>query len=70
MEAPGLQLLPGPDSEGLKGWTPLNGGEGGRWGPNTVVLFFYFGLIVFHFSTRLCVSLLCCRLRRASLPSH
>lgn len=48
----------------LKGWKPLDG-----WGgPSTVVLLFE--LIVFYFSTLLCVSLFCRLLRRASLPSH
>lgn len=42
--------------------------EASAWGgPSTAVLF---ELIVFYFSTLLCVLLFCCLLRRASLPSH
>lgn len=40
----------------------------GWGGPSTVVLLFE--LIVFYFSTLLCVLLFCRLLRRVSLPSH
>lgn len=53
---------------GKRGHLSVQERVSGRGRPSTAVLLFE--LIVFYFSTLLCVVLFCRLLRRASLPSH